>query len=198
MAGFIQQQTQGSYVQALTALVDASGPGGSVVIGTANVLYQIAALVPQSWSSDILATAGSLILSPGTSGFRVKDAVPGTHATVSCYLAGKNEPLAQVTGTNLAAAPPSNMITGIIPAAGTTPTAGSGFTYTNDGAGTYVFTFTTAFASTPDVLACIIDDSNSIVRISAVAASGFTIKTANISPLALAAHSFNFIAQAVL
>ena len=40
------------------------------------------------------------------------------------------------------------MVTGIIPAAGTTPTAGTGFTYTHvNGSGVYVFTLATAFAA---------------------------------------------------
>lgn len=44
------------------------------------------------------------------------------------------------------------MITGIIPATGNTPTAGTGFTYTHtNGTGSYVFTYSTPFSAVPDL-----------------------------------------------
>jgi hypothetical protein len=44
-------------------------------------------------------------------------------------------------------------LTGIIPASGTTPTAGTGFTYTHtNGTGIYVVTFSVAFAAAPVVV----------------------------------------------
>lgn len=51
-------------------------------------------------------------------------------------------------------------ITGIIPASGTTATAGTGFTYTHtNGTGVYAFTFSPAFAATPVVVANVVDAS---------------------------------------
>lgn len=74
------------------------------------------------------------------------------------------------------------LVTGIIPAAGIIPTAGSGFTYTHtNGTGLYVFTFTEVFSATPLVLATINQAHTAgrvdTVNISGVGPTGFTAET---------------------
>lgn len=90
----------------------------------------------------------------------------------------------------------SRTVAGIIPAAGTTPTAGSGFTYTHtDGTGVYVFTFTTVFANTPAVLVSSKSTAGFFTP-SAVSTSGFTVTTLNTSAAA-ADLGFSFLAATV-
>lgn len=90
-----------------------------------------------------------------------------------------------------------SMITGIIPAAGTIPTAGTGFTYTHAATGVYVFTFNTAYAATPVILAVMADLGIGFLTITAQSATGFTVKTFNQSAV-VADRAFNFTAQAVV
>lgn len=70
-------------------------------------------------------------------------------------------------------------LTGIIPSTGTTPTAGSGFTYTHTAAsGIYVFTFATAMSSTPIVLTQLnaaVGTNNILAHVTGVLTTGFTV-----------------------
>jgi hypothetical protein len=73
-------------------------------------------------------------------------------------------------------------VKGIIPAAGTTPTGGSGFTYTHtNGTGLYVFTFATAFQATPDIqlsfAANPVTASVDVINSESASATGFTVRT---------------------
>lgn len=95
----------------------------------------------------------------------------------------------------------SSVITGIIPAAGTTPTAGTGFTYTHPSSGVYVFTFTTPFPAAPDVQltsgpAAV--DIGTFVTIAALSASGFTVNAWRAAASALTDSGFSFVAQPVV
>ena len=74
------------------------------------------------------------------------------------------------------------IITGIIPATGTTPTAGTGFTYTHtDTTGVYVFSFTgSPYSATPIVVASPAG-SQRILIVSNVSSSGFTVSAQALS-----------------
>jgi hypothetical protein len=88
-------------------------------------------------------------------------------------------------------------LTGIIPAAGTTQTAGTGFTYTHtNGTGIYVFTFTTAFPAAPAVTVTPTTTQTSKVwaYVTATSTTGCTIATADNTTGALDA-SFIFVAN---
>jgi hypothetical protein len=89
------------------------------------------------------------------------------------------------------------IVTGIIPAAGTTPTAGTGFTYTHvGGSGIYVFTFSPVFAATP-VVVVTVGSAPFCPDASGVSASGFTVliqTTAGVNT----DIQFNFIAHGVV
>ncbi len=70
-----------------------------------------------------------------------------------------------------------NVITGIIPAAGTAQTAGTGFTYTHvNGSGMYVFSFTKPFSARPVVLTEAETNAN-FAAATAITANGFTVTT---------------------
>lgn len=130
-----------------------------------------------------------------------KSAVAGTPATVSGYFSERNSLGILTTiggaGTVTSKAAAASLITGIIPAAGTVPTAGTGFTYTHtNGTGIYVFSFTTAFASTPTIVA-VSNDSTlaNIAWVSAISPNGFQV---DMDQPGVAHHDapFSFIAQA--
>jgi hypothetical protein len=88
-------------------------------------------------------------------------------------------------------------VTGIIPAAGTTATAGTGFTYTHTAAsGIYVFTFAVAFPAVPVILATANGTDAVWPIVTAVSASGFTVEMTNGSN-ARADRPFFFLAHRV-
>lgn len=89
-------------------------------------------------------------------------------------------------------------VTGIIPAAGTTATAGTGFSYTHAVTGIYVFTFSSSFAATPVVVATPTDTNSGgrIIYISSRSSSGFTASIVDNAGTP-ADHEFNFLAYAV-
>ena len=95
----------------------------------------------------------------------------------------------------------STTVTGIIPATGTTPTAGTGFTYTHtNGSGTYVFTFKTAFAAAPVVVAVgntPAGTANIGFDVSGVTATGFTFEAWLRGTGALTDSAFSFLAYQV-
>lgn len=83
----------------------------------------------------------------------------------------------------------SSRITGVIPAAGTTPSLGTGFTYTHtNSTGIYVFSFTTSFAAVPTVLITPLQDS-AFFSATSVSVSGFHANAHGGSDSA-----FNFVA----
>jgi hypothetical protein len=69
----------------------------------------------------------------------------------------------------------ANPLTALIPAAGTTPTAGTGFTYTHTVAGVYVFTYSTSFASAPVVLVTEQSDGGIVGAATSSTVSGVTV-----------------------
>lgn len=82
-------------------------------------------------------------------------------------------------------------VTGLIPAAGTTPTAGSGFTYTHtNGTGVYVITFTTAFVGFAPVISAQTSQGGTGI-VSGASTSGFTM---TISGAADAVWNFRAVA----
>ena len=97
----------------------------------------------------------------------------------------------------------TGLLTGQIPAAGTTPTAGSGFTYTHtNGSGVYAFTFTTAYTAAPSVVV-VANDDNYRVTVPAVSTTGFTVHVQNMTLYpsqvgTLADGPFTFIAMATV
>ncbi len=92
------------------------------------------------------------------------------------------------------------VVTGIIPAAGTTPTAGTGFSYTHTNAsGVYAFTFTVSFAATPVVLASVsalVAGTPSWAIVDSATVNGFTVETFNVSNVA-SDRAFDFLAYQV-
>lgn len=142
-------------------------------------------------------------------GVRFRDGVAGTHAQVFGALFQAGEP-SLLPGTDFTSTVSASgsvsgsgaLITGIIPATGTTPTAGTGFTYTHtNGTGTYVFTFTTAFSAAPTILAAplsIAGATNVItVQITSVAVNGFTATT-KLQGTGATDVAFNFAAAATV
>lgn len=94
------------------------------------------------------------------------------------------------TGALPASLATGSEVTGVIPASGTTPTAGTGFTYTHTGGtGTYVFTFTPALSGPPCVNVQVTDGSTAI-SLTAVSATGFSVAMSG-----GAEHSFTFRAK---
>lgn len=156
------------------------------------------------WSSEFL-------VNPSTGGFqgvigvRFRNAVAGSVARVIAQIWEISDP--QPTGgtpfpgvlLSTGAVVASDVITGIIPAAGTTPTAGTGFTYTHtNGTGIYVFTLTTALAAAPVVLAMSTDPAHKgIMSAENVTAGGFTINSLENSFGTPADQAFNFTVTAV-
>lgn len=83
---------------------------------------------------------------------------------------------------NALANPVPRIVSGSIPAAGTTPTSGSGFTYTHATTGIYIFSYTTAFLVAPVITVTmgpasplqILDTAG---YVTASSTSGFTVET---------------------
>jgi hypothetical protein len=90
-------------------------------------------------------------------------------------------------------------LTGIIPASGTTATAGTGFTYTHTNAsGIYVFTITSSFPAAPVVVAMLQQFTGGQAAdavVLSVTSSGFTVETRN--SLSLSDMAFNFLVYQV-
>lgn len=156
----------------------------------------------RQWKTEELVPVGTAggngVIAPGTTGIRFRNAVAGSVAVVSAGIATHDEPPLTLQASGQAASTKSSVITGIIPAAGTTPTAGTGFTYTHtNGTGIYVFTFTTAFVARPVILCTANEAALLFFQVSAISASGFTVTITN-SVGATNDHAFNFTAQAVV
>lgn len=153
-----------------------------------------------TWDDEFhipVGAAGTILtLLPGTVAIRFRNYVAGSVAVVSASLNQPGRPSVQVAASGFASASVSSTsITGQIPAAGTTPTAGTGFTYTHGSTGVYVFTFTTAFAAAPTVLATIAGATTGFVFVASVSPGGMTINTFNVgSPPVAADRAFNFVA----
>ncbi len=168
---------------------------------------------PQTSAQTLVDTYPSLPTSDVTSNSDYQTAVrlltalgqnpQGIPQSIMGYLVdfiGVNQPtipISQVVGYKAQSA-----ITGTIPAAGNTATAGTGFTYTHtNGTGIYIFTFTTTFPAPPIVLVqCNAGSGNRITAdVTSVTASGFTVVFRNSpDPNTVGDIPFAFIAQAVL
>lgn len=164
-----------------------------------------------SWTQDTLIAPTTLPLTVDRLsktepqyifGVRFRDGVAGTHAQVFGALFQAGE-LAFIPGSDFTSTVSagggytpggSSVITGLIPAAGTTPTAGTGFTYTHtNGTGVYVFTYTTPFAATAAVLVTSNTNNTNLFVVSASSPTGFTVTNASQA----ADHAFTFTAQTV-
>jgi hypothetical protein len=144
-------------------------------------------------SGATLANLTGAAAIPGSHLLRANVLVPATATTITTANI--------MQGPVVTTAGPTSR-TGIIPAAGTTATAGTGFTYTHtNGTGVYVFTFTTPFAATPVVVAtptsAVSISGQPIIGLSAVSTSGFTATIADRLG-AVTDQSFNFLAAPVV
>ena len=151
-----------------------------------------------AWTNEEQVGSGAGTVDAGATGVRFRNADAANPATItSARITPPSQPGFTINSVGTIAAAASSMITGIIPAAGTTPTAGTGFTYTHtNGTGVYVFTFTSPFAATPIVLAQPVS-LNRIAFITSVSNGGFTATIWNVSTLGLADTVLQFTAQSV-
>jgi hypothetical protein len=168
--------------------------------------YQLAKLTKAGapeWDLNDLTALGGEQGSWNAYGIRFKSFDPANPTTVKAQAiyAGDPTPIgATPSGQNFNAngvSNPLNVITGIIPATGVIPTAGSGFTYTHtNGTGVYVFTFTTPFANAPVVVASAasLRANNVVIGVTSVTANGFTVATWNPASDAATDIGFSFLA----
>ena len=148
----------------------------------------------QFTTAEFHVPIGNGILYPGTIGIEFRNYTAGSVAVVSGALSNAQEPPVALSAGGVATPSVTTTITGIIPATGTTPTAGSGFTYTHaNGSGQYVFTFTTPFATAPTVLLTALLDAQIGIRGSNVTAAGFQVNIRDGAGAAFDA-AFNFAA----
>jgi hypothetical protein len=140
-----------------------------------------------SWTEDIRLGPTSGSIPPNVSGIKFRNVDPAVPATVSARIAPPGQPTVSVASANSISIATVSMLTGIIPAAGTTPTAGTGFTYTHtNGTGVYVFTFNTPFANLPVLTLTLIGTShNATPNVTGRATTGFTVTWAGTGGAAL-------------
>lgn len=202
-------QTLATYDDTLTLGPDAF-EAISVQVWNATVLMQTwnapaGQYVQGQWIDETLVAPSTLTLARcGGVRFKTNPSTPATPGRIIAFAYKAGEPVVvggiQLSGTLASSGGVSGggaVITGLIPAAGTTPTAGTGFTYTHvNGSGSYVFTFTTAFSATPDIVCTIQGASNGFLRITAQSANGFTVQTTDTAGAA-ADRAFNFTATPV-
>jgi len=160
-----------------------------------------------SWGAESLDSANSTYLLQNCGGVRFKTNpnTPATPARIVAY-AWKSGDVQKIGGIQLAGTisasgnvtPSSGLITGIIPTLGTTPTGGTGFTYTHvNGSGIYDFTFTTPFAAPPTVVAtgaALQAGSAIVIEITNLTANGFRANPLNSNNGAGSDNPFSFIA----
>ena len=166
-----------NYTDACSIQYVYGGKGGTFAITDADVFYQIqyGRLGAEFWTDEAILQPGGGSIEPGAIGVRFRNAVSGVIATVSARISPPGQPgLTQ----GFAAVAASTMITGVIPALGVAPTAGTGFSYTHtNGTGVYVFTFSTAFSAAPLILTTIgpeaAADRGAIVTVRST--TGFTV-----------------------
>ena len=203
-----QITTQAGYTAAATIEGVWNSPGGyyNVLAGAAYMELQYAppgqGVGGLTWTNEVYIPVGTGALTQGTTGVRFRDAGSSTGpAVVTAALSAEAEPVVVIgaPGNVTATVTVSAVITGIIPASGTTQTAGTGFTYTHtNGTGVYVFSFTTPFVAIPAIVATFRDAVNASpynIYITAIAASGFTLTIGDGG--ARADIGFTFTAQAV-
>lgn len=185
--------------------------GGSFYITGGNVYYNLQYPIPQGrgkpiiwtqseWTPDRLLPTGPGEIPAGVMGIRFKNADGTAPATVTAAIADPGQPVLTVSSPGTVASATASMVTGIIPAAGTAPTAGTGFTYTHtNGTGIYVFLLATPFAAAPIVLVTSGGPraSDFLWSVTAVTAAGFTVNTWTASTAVAADAPFSFLAQAV-
>lgn len=194
MPGFNNKQTADAYTNGLTIDGVEGSNGGSADIQGANVFYALEGPILGSWTEDTLARPGTLQIYPGTMGIRFKSAVAGSPATVSARIAGKAEPLAQVSASASAATAPGDVLTGIVASNGTI-VAGSGFTVNRTGVGTYVVAYTPPFAARPVVVGSVVNSGNSrTFTTQTETASGCTV----ITNAGASDEAFNFLVQGIV
>ena len=205
-----QITTQAGYTDAATIQSVWNSPGGyyNVLAGAAYMELQYAppgqGVGGLTWTNEVYIPVGTGALTQGTTGVRFRDAGSSTGpAVVTAALSAEAEPVVVIgaPGNVTATVTVSSAITGVIPAAGTVPTAGTGFTYTHtNGTGVYVFTFNTPFATDADVVATPngIGGGNVLYFpiITSVTANGFTLTMKNTSN-ANADVPFSFLATTV-
>lgn len=142
------------------------------------VQYAYGSYGSQFWTQEVPLPAGPVVLDPGTVGIRLRNYVAGTIAFVSGALSERGEPKVTVTSSGVAApAAAATMITGRVTAGGAQ--TGTGFTVNHSATGTYVITFTAAFATDPTVVATAgpAANGNAIATINASSPTSVTILT---------------------
>jgi hypothetical protein len=183
--------------------------GGSFIIENGRAFYQLQYNLDATrksgfgnfeWSPEALLPPGQGPIPPNATGVRFRNQDATLPATVSAVIANGPAPVLTLSSQGTIG---STMITGLIPAAGTTPTAGTGFTYTHtNGTGIYVFTFVTPFSTIAPVV-LVTQTSNPVLTgttvsaVESVTVNGFTVRLQNTAG-APADNSFNFIAQATV
>lgn len=88
-------------------------------------------------------------------------------------------------------------ITGLVNSGGTIA-AGTGFSVVHSATGHYAVTFTGAFPSTPAIIVSVVNNGLTVsCDVISPTATGFTMETYTISPLALSDAGFHFIAREI-
>lgn len=157
--------------------------GGYFTIATNDVFMRLGYKERQGvseirWMDEAHVPVGNGVFFKGTYAARFRNFVAGSVATVSGGLATPTQPLFTIAAGGVASGAVPNSVTGIIPATGTTPTAGGGFTYTHtNGTGLYTFTFNTAFGSIADVQVTLIGSSGTASLNAVPTTTGFVVTT---------------------
>jgi hypothetical protein len=191
-----------AYTDAATIDGIYGGQGGSFYITGGNFVARVryGQQGAEQYRPEKQSGPGPGVIDKGAIGIAFRNADAANPATiVSAEILPPGQPGFSITAPSSVSQAGKSVITGIIPAAGTTPTAGTGFTYTHvNGSGVYVFTFTAGtFAATPDIQTTINQTgiNSPTANVSPFSASGFTVTTQSVgTPGDLA---FSFTAQPV-
>jgi hypothetical protein len=197
------------YTDACTISYVWGARGGSFLVANASVYVQLqyGKHGEESWTDEYAITPTTGAIEPGTIGIRFRNYVAGTVARVGASITPPQQPGVQIgssfdstLSSTGGLTPPAGgaVITGLVGSTGTI-IAGAGFAVVHTGTGTYDITYTTAFATTPVVVATgqAAGTNQRNAMITAQSATGFSIiiLQGNASPQDSA---FNFLAQAVV
>lgn len=184
MPEFNQVTVGDGYTNDATLQGVAHSQGGSLVISGADCYMQIQTsqqgVSPFQWSPEKYAPMGTVTFLAGTAGVRVRNAVAGSAAVASASLAGPGENVFTLGASGQATPSSSTMITGIVNGSTGAIIAGTGFTVTKTGTGTYTIAFTNPFSSTPTIaltaLPAIIGSVTIVGSTATLAPGGFTVR----------------------
>lgn len=177
--------------------------GGYFTIATNDVFMQLGykeqgrGVSEIRWMDEAHVPVGNGVFFKGTYAARFRNFAAGSVATVSGGLATPTQPLFTIAAGGVAGRN-SGMVTGIIPAAGTTPTGGTGFTYTHtNGTGIYVITFTTVLAALPTITLALNTANARLISYKSPSAAGFTVQITGTGGSAQD-EAFSFVATATV